>query len=302
MRNNPDDRMVVRVGQHQLMLTNLNKTLWPQDGYVKGELVEYYARVGPYIIPHLRDRPLSVVRFPNGIGEKGFYQKNAPRDTPAWVGTVPVPSATSGSYIRFITCNNLETLVWLANSGAVELNPWLSQVSHLDRPDFAVFDLDPSPGSSWEDVKCVSLAIRELLKQWGLEGYPKLSGASGIHIYVPIEANYTFRQVSSFVHTAASIVEKALPDKVTTARCVADRGPRVYIDYPQNARGQTVVAVYSVRALPGAPVSMPVTWDELARVVPHQWNIQNAIERIRQVGDLFSEVLRRRQNIDPLLQ
>jgi len=297
-----DKKILTRVGEREIILSNLDKVFWPDDGFTKGDLLEYYAKISPWILPHLKDRPLSLVRYPEGIGYKGFYQKDAPPGTPQWVRIGPVKSKERGTYINFVLCENVETLVWLANSGVVEINPWLSRYGSLDNPDFAVFDIDPAEGASWDDVKAVAKMVKSLLDMWKLKGFPKVSGATGLHIYVPLETKYTYREVSAFVGYAASAIQKAYPEKVTLRRKVKERKGHVYIDYPQNARGQTISSVYGVRAQEGAPVSMPILWDELDGVYPKSWNIKTAIQRAEAVGDLFAGVLHGRQNIDSFLR
>lgn len=294
------DQVRVRVGWREVTLTNLGKVLWPGDGFTKGDLIDYYARVSRYILPHLRDRPLSLVRYPNGISAPGFYQKNAPPATPWWVKTVPVVSRDS-QVKRYVLCNDVATLVWMANQAVVEINPWPSRAEYLSRPDYAVFDLDPAEGAGWEDVKVVARAVKAFLDELKLESFPKVSGATGLHIYVPVRNEYNHKQIVLFVRRSAQIIESAMPQKVTLKRPVKERYGKVYIDYLQNSPGQTIVAVYSVRARPGAPVSMPIAWDELDSVKPDGWNIKTALERLEENGDLFETCLYKKQNIDRLL-
>jgi bifunctional non-homologous end joining protein LigD len=296
------NRVNVAVGDRQITLSNLDKVLWPQQGFTKGDLIEYYAAVGKWLLPHLKDRPLSLVRFPDGITQKGFYQKDAPQGTPDWVRIAPVLSKDKQSYINFILCDNMETLVWMANLGVIEINPWLSRFTSLDNPDFAVFDIDPAEGSTWADVLVVAKLVKQLLDEWKLKGFPKVSGGTGLHIYVPIEPVYTYKESAAFVQFGATLIQQAYPEKVTLERKVKDRYGHVYIDYPQNARGQTILSVYSVKALNGAPVSVPVSWDELDAVGPQTWNIKSAPGRLAQTEDLFMEVLTYRQNISSILQ
>lgn len=293
--------MTARVGRHEVRLTHLDRVYWPRDGFTKRDLIDYYVAVAPYLLPHLKDRPLSLVRFPGGTDGKGFYQKDAPAGTPEWVRIAPIWSKEKGSYVNFLLCDDVETLVWMANSGAVEINPWLSRYDNPDNPDFAIFDIDPSPGTTWEDVRTVAGLLRSLLDRWKLTGFPKVSGATGLHVYVPVEPRYAYREISRFVRRGAEIILRAYPEKVTLERKVKDRTGRVYIDYPQNARGQTISSVYGVRATPGAPVSMPVSWDELDRVGPQSWSLKTAPDRLRSVGELFGQVLTIKQEIDPFL-
>lgn len=294
-------KIVARVGEREIIVSNLDKVFWPEEGFTKRDLIQYYASVSKWILPHLKDRPLSLVRYPHGIKEKGFYQKNAPPGTPEWVRTFPIKSGERGTCINYILCQNLETLVWMINSGVVEINPWLSRCDSLDRPDFAVFDVDPAEGATWQDVVEVAIMVKSLLDLWKLKAYPKVSGKDGIHIYVPIEPKYPYKEVALFVEYASRIIESTYPDRVTLARKVFLRKGRVYLDYPQNARGQTISCVYGVRALPGAPCSMPFSWEEIWHLEQRPFNIQNALERLKKVGDLFLDVLTLKQSIDSIL-
>ncbi len=297
----PKTETFVKIEGREVRLTNLDKVYWPDQGYTKGDLIDYYAAISPYMLPHLRNRPLSLVRYPRGVEEPGFYQKDAPLGMPEWVRLLPVKSKEKDTYVNYVLCHDVATLVWLANSGAVEINPWLSSYPHIDNPDFALFDIDPSEGTTWHDVRVVGKMVATLLGEWGLVGYPKLSGATGIHIFVPLEPKYSFKQVSCFVEHAARIMEAAYPDKITLERRVKDRTGRVYIDYPQVSPSHTITAVYGVRGRKGAPVSVPITWDELDGFEPGCFTIKNVLDRVNAVGDLFSPVLTRQQSIDKVL-
>ncbi len=297
-----EKRVNVAIGGRRITLSNLDKVLWPQQGFTKGDLIEYYAAVEKWLLPHLEDRPLSLVRFPHGISRKGFYQKDAPQGTPDWVRIAPVWSKDKQSYINFVLCNNAETLIWMANLGVIEINPWLSRFQSLENPDFAVFDIDPAEGSAWADVVVVAKMVKQLLDEWGLRGFPKISGGTGIHIYVPVKPVYSYKESAAFVQFGATLIQRAYPEKVTLERKVKNRYGHVYIDYPQNARGQTILSAYAVKALNGAPVSVPITWDELDTASPQTWNMKSVTDRLKQTGDIFMEVLSSRQNISPILQ
>lgn len=297
-----ETRTLARVGEREVRLTHLNKVYWPDDGYTKRDLIDYYYSVSPYLLPHLKDRPLSLVRFPDGVSSPGFYQKDAPQGMPEWVRVAPVMSKEREGYVNFILCDNVETLVWMANSGVIEINPWLSRYDRLDYPDFAVFDIDPSEGTTWEDVKVVVKMVKSLLDQWNLRGFPKVSGATGVHVYVPVEPRYTYKEIQALVKYGAQFIRDAYPEKVTLERKVKDRLGKVYIDFPQNARGQTIGSVYGVRPTRGAPVSMPIRWEELDSVTPKKWNITTALPRLQELGDLFLPVVSIKQNIDPVLK
>ncbi len=289
----------VDVSGHRVKLTNLDKVLWPDAGYTKGDLINYYAKVAQFILPHLQRRPLTVVRYPNGIDGKSFYQKNAPASTPEFVDTVTV--GQGDDQINYILASNPATLVWLANQAALELHPWLSTTDHPEQPDVVIFDLDPAEGSGFDDAREIAFIIKAGLDELALIGYPKLSGATGIHIYVPIEPKYSYQITSSFVGFLGKLMTQLYPAKITNERLVKNRTGRVYIDHLQNLFGKTIVSVYSPRPNAGAPVSVPVTWDELEKSNPGQFNIVNAVDRLQQVGDLFAPVLTHKQSLDHIL-
>lgn len=281
---------VVVEGRH-LLLSNLDKLYWPDDGYTKGQLVAYYADNFSYLASYLRDRPLVVTRYPNGITEKFFYQKNVPAGAPDWITTFPVPTENEKRVINYIICNDLPTLIWLVNSGAIELHPWLSRITSLDYPDFAVFDLDPDPPSGLEEAKKVALTLRALLLPLGLDLRVKTSGATGLHVYVPLKGTDTYEQVREFCGIVARVVAQNLPSLVTVERKISERQGKVYIDWLQNIRGQTICAPYSVRPLPGAPVSTPITWEELPTLTG-SCNIMTIEDRLLDKGDLFASMYR----------
>lgn len=281
---------VVVEGRH-LLLSNLDKLYWPDDGYTKGQLVAYYADNFSYLASYLRDRPLVVTRYPNGITEKFFYQKNVPAGAPDWITTFPVPTESEKRVINYIICNDLPTLIWLVNSGAIELHPWLSRITSLDYPDFAVFDLDPDPPSGLEEAKKVALTLRALLLPLGLDLLVKTSGATGLHVYVPLKGTDTYEQVREFCGIVARAVAQNLPSLVTVERKISERQGKVYIDWLQNIRGQTICAPYSVRPLSGAPVSTPITWEELPTLTG-SCNIMTIEDRLLDKGDLFASMYR----------
>ncbi len=278
----------VTVEGRQLSLTNLGKVFWPESGYTKGDLVHYYVSVAPYLLPHLAGRPLNLTRFPDGVGGKSFYQKDIPASAPAWVRTVRI--AHSDHDVNYCLADSPATLAWLAQWGVVEVHPWLSRVDGLDSPDFAVFDFDPSPPAGFGDAVDLAFAVRRLLAEFGLRTYPKTSGATGVHVYLPIVRRYTYKEVETFVSRVADIIHEAVPGRTTRERSVAKRRG-VYIDHLQNIKGKTLASVYSLRPRPGAPVSTPVTWDELPRVRPEAFNLRVIPERLGRVGDLFAPVL-----------
>jgi bifunctional non-homologous end joining protein LigD len=288
----------VTIESREFALSNLDKVLWPDNGYTKGELINYYVQAADYLLPHLRGRPLVLTRFPDGIHRKSFYQKNAPNYLPPWVRTFSWYSQDSQRDIRFIVAEEAATLAWLANQACIELHPWLSSIDSLDYPDFVVIDLDPSPGSRYQDVIDIALVVKELLDNLGLRSYPKTSGSEGLHVYIPIEAVYTYEQVRKFAQVLAAMVTEVLPQIATIERTVKMRGSKVYVDYLQNVMGKTLSSVYSVRPRPGATVSTPLLWEEVPKAAPSQFTIKTIFPRLRDMGDLFAPVLEDRQNLE----
>ncbi|HEY8393268.1 MAG TPA: non-homologous end-joining DNA ligase [Thermaerobacter sp.] len=297
------ERWRVRVAGRELEVSHLDKVLWPGDGLTKGDLIQYLLEVAPYMLPHLRGRPLVCTRYPDGAAAPGFYQKDAPAGTPPWVPTWPYRSR-DGHVVRFILVEEPATLAWLGQLAAIELHPWLSRVERPGYPDLLVFDLDPGPAAGFEEAVEVALVLRRVLEALGLEGYPKTSGATGLHVMVPIAPEHPYAVVTGFARRVAEIVRAELPRLVTTERAVARRPPAaVYLDFLQNGLGKTVVSVYGPRPRPGAPVSMPVGWEELARGVnPASWTIRTVPARLRAVGDLYAPVAARRQPLGPALR
>jgi bifunctional non-homologous end joining protein LigD len=279
-------------------LTNMDKVLFPHDGYTKGDLVTYYASVAPLLLPHLADRALSMSRYPNGIDESSFYEKQCPSHAPDWIVTASIDSTHRGEPIDFVTAPNTETLVWLANMACIEMHPWLSRATTPENPDFAVFDLDPQEGATWDQVVYVAGLINVLLERLGLAGYPKTSGSRGVHIFVPVEPIYTYRQTRRFVESIGRLVVTADPEVATMEWDKPKRGPRVFIDHNQNVGGKTQASVYSVRPRDGATVSTPVTWQELEDVSPEDFTIGTIWDRLRQRGDLFAPALSGGQTLE----
>lgn len=288
---------MVNVEGKELSLTNLDKILWPDEGYTKGDLIDYYVQAAPFILPHLKSRPLVFTRYPNGINGKHFYQKNAPDYMPDWIPTFPWINE-DGSANYHILAENGATLAWLGNQACLEIHTWLSSADSILNPDYFVFDLDPSPGSTWQNVVDIALAIKQILDELGLKGYPKTSGGEGLHIYLPVEPIYTYEELRDFSGRIAAMVCTILPDIATIERTVAKRGTKVYVDYMQNIIGKTLCAPYSVRPRPGAPVSAPLNWEEITEVSPNDFTIKNMLTRLNRLDDLFHPVLSQPQQIN----
>jgi bifunctional non-homologous end joining protein LigD len=283
---------------HGPTLTNLEKVYWPVEGYTKGDLLDYYREVAPVLLPYLRDRPLSLLRQPDGIAGKSFFQKDVSRlKVPGWVRTVGVPSESNGRNVEYAVCQDVATLLYLANLGCIEMNPWNSRVESLDRPDYLVIDLDPVE-VPFSTVIEAAVAVRKVLEKVGAEGVCKSSGKRGLHVFVPLAAGYTHDQARQFAELIAHHVHHHLPDTTSLVRSPALRRGRVYLDYLQNRRGQTLAAAYSVRPHAGATVSTPLTWREVRKGLnPAVFTIKTIHRRLDRLGDLWKPVLGRGVNL-----
>lgn len=287
------DDVVKKIGKQELKLTNQNKVYFPDDDITKSDVIAYYQSISQYILPHLKSRPQSMNRYPNGIKGLSFFQKDASDETPDWIETQKVFSESSDKYINYIICNDKATLAYLNNLGCIELNVWTSKIQKADKPDYLVLDLDPSAKNTFDDVIETAQAVKEVLDLAGIEGYPKTSGSSGIHIYIPMNGKYSYDQVKDFGHLLMQLVQEKLPDLTTLERSLQKRDKdKIYLDYLQNRRGQTLASVYSLRPKSGAPVSMPLEWAEVKKgLQPTDFNIHNALDRIKEKGDLFKPTL-----------
>lgn len=287
----------VLINQHTISVSKLDKVFWPENGYTKGNLIQYYVEIAPYLLPHLRDRPIVSIRFPDGVAGKHFYQKNAPPQLPEWIETYQQYSQESDRPIDFIVVGETAALAWLANQAVIEIHPWLSRTHTIAYPDFAVIDLDPSPANTYQQVCEIARVFKQLFDELKLKTYVKTSGSEGLHIYLPVKNEYTYQQIRDFTRTAAALVTRIRPDIATIERVVKKRGPRIYLDYLQIGLGKTLSSVYSVRARKGAPVSVPLHWEEITEVTPEQFTIKNIIPRLQKEGDLFSDVLEYKQSL-----
>lgn len=282
-------KQTLRIGGQAVTLTNLDKPMWPESGLTKGDYIQYLLAMAPVLLPHLRGRPLVLTRYPGGWEGKWFYQKNTPATAPAWLQTW---TDTKGERpIRYVVCNDMQTLAWLGNQAALELHPWYALAADPDHPTTAVIDLDPSAGTDFDDARELAFAVRHILTGLGLRVYPKTSGATGLHLYIPLAPVHTYDETVAFTRRVCELIEQAVPSRATTERAVKDRTGRVYLDFLQNGRGKTLASVYGPRPRPGAPVSVPVTWDELKTVRPGQFTLRNVPERVRAIGDVFAPVL-----------
>jgi bifunctional non-homologous end joining protein LigD len=275
----------------KVKLTNLERIYWPREGFTKGDFLAYYERVADALIPYLRERPLHMNRFPDGIEGKSFYQRNAGEHAPDWIDTVDVESSSHEEPVRSIVCNDGDTLMYLANLGSIDLHPWLSRRGSLDEPDWVVLDLDAKE-SAFTDVIEIARVSHRILTEIGLRPLLKTSGATGMHVYIPLRPGYTYDQSRMFCEAVARLVCRELPKIATVERLPSKRGGKVYVDFGQNRRSQTVVPPYVVRPVPGACVSTPLDWSELsAELHPSQFTILTVPPRIEALGDLFRPAL-----------
>ena len=340
--NNDRDSVTLKLASHSLKLTNLNKELWPATSshraYTKRDLIRYYTRVSPYVLPHLRDRPLTLTRYPGGIASSSFYQKHWEHRLPPFAETVRLFSSTNKADVEYVLVNNLETLVWLAQLADIELHVWFSRIdpkpdttqlpttftgskqaieaSVLNYPDFLVFDLDPyiysgaeKPGEEPElnrrafaRVKKVAGRLRELLAGLSLKPYLKTSGRTGLHVYVPVLRQYDFDVTRKACEAVGRFLVSSAPADVTVEWAVGKRTGKIFFDYNQNMRGKTVAAPYSLRPTPEATVSVPIAWEELRDVYPTDFTIETAPARLQALGDLWSDILESKHDFRALVE
>jgi len=295
----------VRVGREVVPLTHLERVYWPEDGYTKGDLVRYYYGIADHILPHLKDRPLIMKRYPSGIHGPSFHQHDV-NEAPAFVRTVPLEVEDGGGHeVDYIVGDNLATLLYMANLGAIERHPFHSRVGDLEHPDWFVFDLDPAEGVAFETICDVALTTREVLARLGLDSYPKTSGSRGIHVYVPVEPEYEYEQIAELAERVATVVARERAEAATVERSKRKRGEgMIYVDHMQNARGKSVVAPYSVRPKPGATVSAPLEWKEVERkkIRTSDFHIKNMLRRVQTRGDLFAPVLKKGQRLEGVFE
>lgn len=295
----------LRIEGHDLRLSNLDKVFFRGGRFTKANVIDYYIRVSDYLLPHLRDRPVTLKRFPNGIYGEFFYEKDAPSFTPEWVETYPVPRSDPGQPdIRYILINDLATLVWLANLANLEIHPFLHQIPKLDQPTWIVFDLDPGEGADILTCARVSFWLRNLLTNLKLKSFAKVSGSKGLQVYVPLNTPVTYAESGAFAKALAEFLAHREPNLVVAEMAKTLRRGKVFIDWSQNAIHKTTVGIYSLRAKTHRPyVSMPVHWDELEQAVKDRepdslyFDPPSALERIERVGDLFAPLLKIRQHL-----
>jgi DNA ligase D len=282
-------------------VSNPDKVYFSLRGETKLDLVNYYLSVGPGIVRALFERPCMMQRFPDGVEGEAIYQKRAPTNHPEWVETARV-SFPSGRHADELCVTEVATVAWAANLGTVVFHPWPSRRDDTEHPDEMRIDLDPQPGTDFDDARRVAVVVHELLDEVGFVGYPKTSGGRGIHIYVRLQTRWTFTEIRRAVLAFSREIERRIPDEVTTKWWKEERGVKVFLDYNQNARDRTIAAAYSVRANPRATVSTPVTWAELAEVEPNDFTIASVPQRFAQLGDLHATIDDIAHDLTPLIE
>ena len=297
----------IRRGTRVLKLSNLDKPFWPEEGITKGDLIAYYRDIAPVLVPHLQDRPFTMKRYPDGWNGKFFFQKDAPKHMPDWIPTRRFEASTRDKppqrrLIDFALVNDELALLWMANMGCIDMNTWYSRVDKPSRPDWVLFDLDPSPDVGFPETIKVALLIKQMLDLLELESFPKTSGSEGIHILVPVARRHTYAQTREFSEIVAGALARAHPGLATTEWTKAKRRG-VLIDSNQNGEGKTIASAYSVRPKPGAPVSTPLRWEEVNESLdPAAFTMAAVRERVEREGDLFAGVLTTKQSLSAALK
>jgi bifunctional non-homologous end joining protein LigD len=303
-----DDRLVEVEGR-ELKLTNLDKVLYPEAGFTKGEVLDYYAKVAPAMVPHLAGRALTLRRFPEGVddSESAFFEKRCPKHRPEWVKTARVPAGPKTGDIDYCVCEDLPTLTWMAQLASIELHPSLSRAEHLDRPTVLAFDLDPGPPADVLDCCRVALRLRELFSHFEVKCFPKTSGSKGLQVYVPLNnGESTYEETKPLARAIAQLLEKQTPKEVVSKMKKAERKGKVFVDWSQNHETKTTIAVYSLRARERPTASTPVTWKEVEHALDKDdasslvFEASEVLKRIEKHGDLFAPVLELEQELPEL--
>ncbi len=297
---------IVDVEGRKLKLSNLDKVLYPAAAFAKGQVIDYYVRIAPVLLPHLAGRPLTMKRYPEGVDHEYFFEKNAPMHRPEWVKTAPVWSESNHRTINFILANDLATLVWIANLASLELHPSLSLAANIEQPTMIVFDLDPGPPADIVQCAQVGLWVRAIFDHFGLQSFPKTSGSKGMQVYVPLNTKTTYEATKSFAHAIARLLEQEHPELVVSDMKKAVRTNKVFVDWSQNDQHKTTISVYSLRARERPTVSTPITWDEVEQALKKKdaqrlvFEATDVLKRVEKLGDLFAPVQKLKQKLPQL--
>ncbi len=297
---------IVEVEGRKLKLSNLDKVLYPAAGFTKGQVIDYIVHIAPALLPHLAGRPLTMKRYPEGVDHPYFFEKNAPMHRPDWVKTAPIWSEGNRRTVNYILANDLPTLVWIANLASLELHPSLSLAAHIETPTMMVFDLDPGPPADIVQCAQVGLWVRAILDHFGMQSFPKTSGSKGMQIYVPLNTKATYEQTKPFAHAVARLLEQEHPELVVSDMKKAVRANKIFVDWSQNDRHKTTIAVYSLRARERPTVSTPITWDEVEQTLKKKdaqrlvFEAADVLKRVEKIGDLFEPVLKLKQKLPQL--
>ena len=289
----------IPAGSRSIEISHRNKVLFPDQGITKSDLLDYYRRIADKMFPFLKERPLTMERYPDGIEEKGFYQKEAPEYFPDWIQRAQIPVLSEDQEQPQVICNDLATLLYLVNQGCVTFHPWLSQVDQLHHPDKMIFDLDP-PDHSFDPVRFAAQKLKNLLEEQDLVPYLMTTGSRGLHVIVPLERSQDFDTVRDYAKDMAGRLAEQYPNQLTTEMNKEERGNRLFLDYLRNSYGQNSIAPYSVRPLPGAPVATPLRWDELSNADLHSqsYTTVNIFRRLGQIQDPWKELIRKQRKDD----
>ena len=294
---------IVEIDGKHLSLTNLDKVLYPATGFTKGQVIDYYARIGPVLLPHLTNHPLTLKRYPGGVDQECFFEKNATKYRPDWVKTVPIWSEGNQRNVNYILANDLPSLIWIANLAAIELHPSLSLAKDISCPTMMVFDLDPGPPANIVQCCQVGIWLRAIFEHFNLQSFAKTSGSKGLQLYVPLHTSTNYDATKNFAHALARLLEQEHPELVVSDMKKQLRTGKVLVDWSQNDEHKTTVSIYSLRACEHPTVSTPVTWEEVEQALKKKdasllvFEAEQVLERVRKMGDLFEPVLKLKQRL-----
>jgi bifunctional non-homologous end joining protein LigD len=300
--NPSEETQVKKINGHEMKFTNLSKIYWPKEKITKRDMLNYYYQVAPYILPYLKDRPQSMNRHPDGITGESFYFKDVTGKAPEWAELYLYHSEADSRDRHYLVAKDEASLLYMASLGCIEMNPWHSKVQSEDYPDWCIIDLDPAK-NTFDQVIEAAIVTKDVLDSMGIKGYPKTSGSTGMHVYIPLGAKYTYDQSKEFARVVATMVQRELPAFTSIERFVSKRKGKMYVDFLQNRPQATVSAPYSLRPKPGATVSMPLYWEEVKKGLKMtDFNIYNALDRIKSEGDIFKPVLGKGINLEKVIK